>query len=104
MNRVRHTRMARFLPRSISTRTDGRSLRAAVGCAILIGELLGGDVLAQTPTVGTPLPGTVGPWRPGSPVYPFFQPVEFRGPSGVGVSVAWQGTFSEPQAVPAMVG
>ncbi len=68
---------------------------------MLIGGLLAGNAVGQT---GTPLPGTVGPWRSGSPVYPYFQPVEFHGPSGVAVSVAYQGTFSEPQMVPAMVG
>ena len=105
MKQVGHTRMARFLHRSFITRTDGRSLRAAVGCAVLIGGMLAASAVAETPPGhGTPLPGTVGPWRPPSPVYPYFQPVEFHGPLGVGVSVASQGTFSEPQSVPALVG
>lgn len=53
---------------------------------------------------GMPLPGTVGPWKPPSPVSPYFQPVEFIAPPGVSISMAQQGTFLPPLPAPITVG
>ena len=55
---------------------------------------------------GTMPPGAIGSMQlvRGGPVHGFFQPVEIRAPSGVSISLAEEGYFSEPNPAPLGVG
>ncbi|MEX0712824.1 MAG: hypothetical protein WD278_10770, partial [Pirellulales bacterium] len=79
--------------------------------ALLVLVVLASPAAAQAPEVhyqhqALAPPGAIGSVRlqRGGPLPGYFQPVEIQAPAGVKVSLALEGTFSEPYATPLNVG
>lgn len=88
--------------------------RIAAPCKGIIGAaclLAASPTFAQRPGVQYPFdgatpPGAIGAVRlqRGGPVESYFQPVEFRGPEGLEISLAVEGEFADSEPAPLNVG
>lgn len=103
------------LPRSLqSTGGNPRCLHRVAGIVVLAGWIFlaaGAEIFGQAPGYhsvyhGVMPPGAIGSLQleRGGPLPGYFQPVQIKGPAGVVVAMAENGTFGQPEIAPVRVG